>query len=235
MKINRLLKHTFSFAISTLAVTTISTALSTHAMALSTVEMEYAQDNCTTPPEHDELAKLALEYKSPDQLNEALTQKFGCPLVVDNDFIDSFISKNINKQIITNTGNTRFEGLESCAYHPQREEFACSLSIRQRFGFAGTPAIGSGSNEWVTVCVDFGNGMERVDTASVHVHDEQFGKQPFWYYGVMVQANEKLQALVQNGQTLKARTILSWAVPATHCNYRPVWGNQADFQIKLDP
>ena len=69
----------------------------------------------------------------------------------------------------------------------------------------------------------------------MHVHDEQFGEQPNWYFSAIIQANTKLQAIVQNGQTLKARAILSWAAIPNSCTYRPVWGNQADFRIKLDP
>ncbi|WP_428242026.1 hypothetical protein [Gynuella sp.] len=215
---------------------TLSALLASQASALSVAEENYKLQNCAITPDHDELVKLALEFNNTDKLNSYLIEKYGCPMTTIKDaYLDEIISKYPYKQVIINTGNTRYEGLESCAYHPQREEFVCSVSVRQRFGFSGYPAIGAGSNEWVTICVDYGGGMEPVDTASVHVHNEQYGNSPYWYYGVVIQGNEKLQRQVQKGQTLKARALLSWATPATHCRYRPVWGNQADFQIKLDP
>jgi len=194
-------------------------------------------ETCQVTPDHEELSKLQAEFTNLDQLEDYLTQKYGCNLKMESGLIDEILDKYTKPyvQVIINTGNTGYEGLEACGYHPQREEFTCSMAIKRRFGFAGVPAIGAGSNEWVTVCVDYGGGMELVDTASVHVHDEAFGAQPNWYFSAIVQADKKLQAQIQDGKTLKARAILSWAVPASSCNYQPVWGNQADFRIRLDP
>jgi hypothetical protein len=130
-----------------------------------------------------------------------------------------------------------YEELKACGYHPQREELDCTVEIKQRFGFIGVPAIGAGSNEFVLFCVDYadGLGLVPVHTNGVHVHDEAFGVQPKWYFGLVVQSNPRLLALVNNGRTLKARAILSWNVPPTACNRVPVWGNWLDFRIRLDP
>ena len=201
----------------------------------STVVLDYELENCSQPPEHEELSKLADEFQTSKELSDYLIQKYGCTLAVDEEYLAQIQEKYKHQQIITNTGSIRYEALESCGYHPQREEFACSISVRQRFGFAGYPAIGAGSNEWVLICLDYGNGLMPMDTASVHVHDEPHGKSPYWYYAAIVQADETLQKQVQKGQTLRARAILSWAAQPTDCSYQPVWGNQADFRIKLDP
>ncbi len=197
--------------------------------------IDIEKPNCEYQPEHEELLKLALEFNNADELDMYLQEKYGCILEMDPELMDDIISKYPYTLVITNTGSVYFEALESCGYHPQREEFTCSMSIRRQTGYAGQPAIGAGSNEWVTVCVDYGNGLEPVDTASVHVHDEAYNQSPNWYFSAVIQANEKLQAQVQKGQTLRARAILSWATPARECKYRPVWGNQADFRIRLDP
>ena len=193
------------------------------------------EPNCKIQPGHDEIAKLALEINNPERLTTYLQNSYGCSLVLDQEFMDNVISKYPYTQVITNTGNVRYEALEACGYHPQRKEFTCNMSIKRQTGYSGQPAIGAGSNEWVTICVNYGNGYELVDTASVHVHDEANNQLPNWYFSAIVQANEKLQKQVLKGQTLPARAILSWSYAARKCHERPVWGNQADFRIRLDP
>lgn len=133
--------------------------------------------------------------------------------------------------------DTYFEDIDACGYHPQRRELECAIRIKQRFGFAGTPDAGPGSFQWVRYCVDYGNGLEPVEHVSaVHVHDEAFGEDPTWHYGVAVQADERLHKTLNDGKTLKARAILSWQVaPPAQCNYVPRWGNWFDFKMKLDP
>jgi len=139
--------------------------------------------------------------------------------------------------IFTYPSSVFYEEQKACGYHPQREELDCTVQIKQRFGFAGVPAIGAGSNEFILFCVDYGDGLGLVpvNTNGVHVHDEPFGVQPSWYFGVVVQSNPRLLALINNGRTLKARSILSWNVPPAACNTVPFWGNWLDFRIRLDP
>jgi hypothetical protein len=148
-------------------------------------------------------------------------------------------------QIITNTGSTYYEAMTSCGYHPQKKQAACVIEIRQRFGFAGPPGGGPGSFEHVLLCVDLGVGgvvnYVPINIGSVHVHDEAFGVQPRWYFTALIPANSVLAGRPLNGQTYAARAILSWAwappLTAAACNtpWRPVWGNQIDFRIRLDP
>lgn len=139
--------------------------------------------------------------------------------------------------IFTYPSSVFYEEQKACGYHPQREELDCTVQIKQRFGFGGGPAIGAGSNEFILFCVDYGDGLGLVPvhTNGVHVHDEVFGVQPSWYFGVVVQSNPRLLALINNGRTLKARSILSWNVPPAACNTVPFWGNWLDFRIRLDP
>ena len=74
-----------------------------------------------------------------------------------------------------------------------------------------------------------------VNSNGVHVHDEAFGAMPNWYMSAVVPANQPLFSTPLVGQTLRARAILSWAVPPAGCNAIPVWGNPVDFRIRLDP
>jgi hypothetical protein len=52
----------------------------------------------------------------------------------------------------------------------------------------------------------------------------------------IVDGQESGQIITNTGSTLRARAILSWAInPFGNCAFNPIWGNQADFQIRLDP
>lgn len=144
------------------------------------------------------------------------------------------------KQSTTPTGSVFWEEIDACGYHPQRRELECAVEVKQRFGFSGTPPgtpgwNGPGSWEWIIFCVDYGAGLVPVNVSAVHVHDEPWGVNPSWYYGVAVAADPTLHATLVNGQTLRARAILSWTVLPNSCTFNPPWGNQADFKIKLDP
>jgi hypothetical protein len=37
-----------------------------------------------------------------------------------------------------------------------------------------------------------------------------------------------------NGAPRRARSILSWNLRPTGCDYRPIWGNVLDYNIRLD-
>ncbi len=164
---------------------------------------------------------------------DELTKKLdGC--VAEDSLTDNvFASSN---QMITNTGSVYYEAITSCGYHPQRKELTCPIEIRQRFGFSGFPALQpAGSYEYVLFCVQTPAGLVPVNTNGVHVHDESFGNNPNWYMTAVVPADGALFSQPLVGQTLRARAILSWAVPPAGCNAIPVWGNQADFRIRLDP
>jgi hypothetical protein len=148
---------------------------------------------------------------------------------------------DVNVIVITDTGSTAFEAITSCGYHPQRKELTCPIEIRQASGFGGPPALQpSGSFEYVQFCVDLGAGLEPVNVNGVHVYDEAMGARPNWYFTAVVAADgdptPNLFSQPLDGRTLNARAILSFAVsPSGDCNFVPTFGNQADFQIRLDP
>jgi len=138
--------------------------------------------------------------------------------------------------VITNTGNVDYEAITSCGYHPQRKELTCPVQIRRRFGYGGFPALQpAGSFEFVLFCANFGAGWIPINTSGVHVHDEPFGVNPPWQQTVVIADNQNLFDEFLTGQTLRARAILSFGMPPAGCGFAPVFGNQADFRIKLDP
>ncbi len=70
---------------------------------------------------------------------------------------------------------------------------------------------------------------------SVHLANAIPGAGPTWQFAVIANANENLQTIhPMNGQTRRARSILSWALPPTNCNYTPIWGNAVNYRIRLD-
>jgi hypothetical protein len=131
-------------------------------------------------------------------------------------------------------GSTFYEDMACCGYNPQRGQFACPVRIKQTFGFG--PAPFPGSREHVLTCVQQpGGGFVPVARDNVHLADEIWGNRPTWQFAVNAQATQNLHTVLpQNGQTRYARSILSWELVPTHCDYRPIWGNAIDYFIRLD-
>ena len=70
---------------------------------------------------------------------------------------------------------------------------------------------------------------------SVHLANALAGQAPTWQFAVITSATENLQTIQpMNNQTRTARSILSWALPPTSCNYVPIWGNALNYRIRLD-
>ena len=134
---------------------------------------------------------------------------------------------------VSQPGSLFFEEMSCCGYDPQRRQFACPVRIKQPFGFGAAPL--PGSREYVMNCVDAGSGLLPVGVDSVHLADESFGQPPSWQFAVIASANQNL-ATVQpmNGETRRARSILSWGFQPTDCNFQPIWGNAINYRIRLD-
>ena len=192
---------------------------------------------CDTEALRGQVEDLVRDGASQGQIQAVVAD---CTGNADGSASSSSLENLVEKQTTTATGSIRWERIDACGYHPQRRELDCAVEVRLRFGFAGTPPgapgfNGPGSWEWIQFCVDYGAGLVPVNLSAVHVHDEAYGVNPPWYYGVSVQADPTLHTALVNGQTLRARAILSWTLVPTGCGFTPIWGNQADFFIKLDP
>jgi len=181
----------------------------------------------------DEVQTLLAKGADPVALSAKLN---GCVAKEINTASPALAVVNGIGQSIKDTGSTFYEALTSCGYQPQRKELTCPIEIRQPFGFGGGPALQpAGSYEYVMFCVDSGAGLTPVNTNGVHIHDEALGAVPNWYFSAVVPANQQLFSQPLRGQTLRARAILSWGLPPANCGFAPIWGNQADFRIRLDP
>jgi hypothetical protein len=129
-------------------------------------------------------------------------------------------------------GSLFYEEMSCCGYDPQRRAFACPVTVKQNFGFG--PAPNPGSREYVLHCVADATGVLRpVGFDSVHLADSNAS--PSWQFGVVAHAIEQLD-LVQpmDGAPRRARSILSWNLRPTGCDYQPIWGNWLDYRIRLD-
>ena len=134
---------------------------------------------------------------------------------------------------VSNLGSLFYEEMSCAGYDPQRRQFAAPIKIKQPFGFGGAPL--PGSREHVLHCVADASGtlVPSVATACIWPTPRQPG--PTWQFAVIVNANQNLHTIQpMNGQTPRARSILSWALPPTSCNYTPIWGNALNYRIRLD-
>lgn len=131
-------------------------------------------------------------------------------------------------------GSLYYEQMSCCGYDPQRRQFACPITIKQTFGFGSAPL--AGSREYVLNCVANSAGVfVPVASDSVHLANEMWGNRPSWQFAVIANANRNLQTVYPlNGQTKRARSILSWGLQPTSCSYRPIWGDVIDYSIRLD-
>ncbi len=133
---------------------------------------------------------------------------------------------------VSYVGSVFYEEMPCCGYDPQRRSFACPVKVKQPFGFGASPL--PGSREFTLHCVADAQGVyHAVGSDSVHLSDSRLA--PSWQFAVVANANDNLP-LVQpmNQQARRARSILSWNLRPTDCNYQPIWGNVIDYQVRLD-
>jgi hypothetical protein len=133
-------------------------------------------------------------------------------------------------------GSLIYEEMSCCGYDPQRRQFACPVTIKQPFGFGNPPL--PGSREYVYHCVEDSSGkLVPVGVDSVHLADEMHGYKPtIWQFAVIANANQNLHTIYpMDGQTRRARSILSWGFEPDSCDFEPIWGNALDYGIRLDP
>jgi hypothetical protein len=135
---------------------------------------------------------------------------------------------------VSNLGSIFYEEMSCCGYDPQRRQFACPVKVKQTFGFGGAPL--PGSREHVLHCVADASGLlVPVGRDSVHLANAIGVQSPTWQFAVVAAANQNLQTVQPlDGQTRRARSILSWALTPTNCNYVPIWGNALNYRIRLD-
>ncbi len=135
---------------------------------------------------------------------------------------------------VSQLGSVYYEEMSCCGYDPQRRQFACPVKIKQTFGFGGAPL--PGSREYVLHCVADASGtLVPVGMDSVHLANELHGNNPSWQFSVIANANRNLATIQpMDGETRRARSILSWGLQPTSCNYQPIWGNALNYKIRLD-
>jgi len=135
---------------------------------------------------------------------------------------------------VSNLGSLFYEEMPCVGYDPQRRQFAAPVKIKQTFGFGGAPL--PGSREYVLHCVaDPAGVLQPVGRDSVHLSDALPGNVPTWQFAVVTNATEHLATIQpMNNQSRRAKSILSWQLPPTNCNYQPIWGNALNYRIRLD-
>lgn len=165
----------------------------------------------------------------------ALSPGKGCAITQSNVFWEAIPGDPVN--------NGRPEN-GCCGYHPQNRTFTCPIVLKRTTGYGAFGPAPLGSYEHTLWCVDFGGGVYTpVANGMVHVTNAvAAGGPPPWYFATLGRTNHKRLVLPPwmggnygTGKAYPARAILTWAWPAPNCNYVPIWGNRADFMIRLDP
>jgi hypothetical protein len=135
---------------------------------------------------------------------------------------------------VSYVGSTFFEEMPCCGYDPQKRSFACPVKIKQTFGFGAQPL--PGSREYVLHCVAGPGGtFQPVGQDSVHLANAIPGVQPPWQFAVVAGAIWNLPLIYpMTGEERHARSILSWGLRPTGCDYKPIWGNVINYPIRLD-
>jgi hypothetical protein len=135
---------------------------------------------------------------------------------------------------VTYNGSTYYEEMPCCGYDPQRRSFACPVKVKQTFGFGSTP--NPGSREYTLHCVaDQAGVFLPVGQDNVHLSNAIAGSRPTWQFGVITNAVDNLQNLQpMNGATRTVRSILSWNLKPTGCDYKPIWGNVIEYRVRTD-
>lgn len=147
------------------------------------------------------------------------------------------LSTNVQRQCgakVSYAGNTYYEDMSCCGYDPQRRTFACPVRIKQTFGFGGAQL--PGSREYVMHCVSTATGWVPVGFDSVHLANAlPAGALPTWQFAVVANANDNLTAVQpMSGAARVVRSILSWQLEPTGCDYQPIWGNVIEYKVRLD-
>ena len=133
---------------------------------------------------------------------------------------------------VTYQGSTFFEEMPCCGYDPQRRDFACPVRIKQNVGFGGSPL--PGSREYVLHCVQGPGGNWNV-VARDSVHLANSSLPPTWQFAVVASGEQNVWLLnPMSGQLRNARSILSWGLQPTSCQYQPIWGNVIEYKVRLD-
>ena len=188
------------------------------------VKAEIAKILADDPSQKDPLSKEALSFQ------QEVYEKFSfCAEDIANQ--PTPLPRNELCGRTTLVGKLNYERMPCCGYDPQKKIFGCPIRIEQPTGF-GPPF--SGSHEFVLTCVDFGGGFQRVALDTVHLSDAVSGAPP-WMFAVLADAEEKLSGQPLDGKTYRARSILSWNMAPTSCDYKAYWGHALDYQIRLDP
>lgn len=212
------------------------------ALLLAIPSLSFAQTTTVCGPNvKEEVAKTLQAVENASEQEKAATYeqiyaKYASCGAADAAAVPSAFSAAAREcgAVVSQLGSLFYEEMSCAGYDPQRRQFAAPVKIKQVFGFGGTPL--PGSREYVLHCVQAPSGaFLPVALDSVHLSNAIAGSAPTWQFAVIANANQNLQ-LIQpmNGSTRTAKSILSWGLPPTNCNYVPIWGNALTYRIRLD-
>lgn len=135
--------------------------------------------------------------------------------------------------------DTSFEEVTCIGFHPRTRKLAAVVEVKLEFGYGGLVSNGIGSDEYVGLYVDWAaNGFKDPrditgGVTGVHVFDPGSGSRLPLNYAVYMPVFKP--QYVKDGTVAQARSVLSWQVPPTGPDFKPVWGNVFDRWIRYHP
>ena len=208
-------------------------------VSLPSAALAQTQTFCGPEVKEEVVKALATVQNAPDADKLALEKELYTKYAIcaqDAQLVPSsfFVAARQCGATVSNLGSLFYEEMSCAGYDPQRRQFAAPIKIKQTFGFGG--AALPGSREYVLHCVADASGTLRpVGHDSVHLANAIGNQTPTWQFAVIANAHENLHTVYpMSGQTRRARSILSWGLRPTHCNYTPRWGNALNYRIRLD-
>src|ERR1700744_74856 len=149
--------------------------------------------------------------------------------------------KTFKESVVTNSGNTFYEELQSVSYNPDFQTLEAIFATKQDFGYNGSLCT-PGSFAFVRFYLDYGSGWVDQGYTGVNEHDIPTGtdctkspEKPLSYSASL--------KIVPNSAYCgvhilpKARAILEWnqIPPPNDPGYDSIWGDTVDDYIQIKP
>lgn len=133
------------------------------------------------------------------------------------------------------SGNTSYEQLMCCGFHPQLSQLEAVVHVKKNAGYTESLCHG-GSPEYVRFFTSSDGGATWVDQGLTSFHAYNVaGPRPL-EYAVSLGINPR-RTFCFKENLLKVRAILSWNVAPTpgDPNFIPVWGNVLNVDVQVEP
>jgi hypothetical protein len=153
------------------------------------------------------------------------------------------LEKVASKPVKKIVADTSYEQLTCVGFNPRTSFLEATIAVKRPTGYGGD-LCEAGSIEYVRFFLDYGSGWEDVGLAGVQVHDipnqndcaGQPEKPLTYVASLRIDAHSEC---CKHPVLPRVRAILSWQwmppAGASNVNWKPVWGNDLETEIQIEP